>query len=63
MLRKIKEKIKSVFKHRKESEVTDLKKDKSFNGAIQGASDIARSIRESGKFQTQKKLWRNIFHF
>jgi hypothetical protein len=60
---KLTEKIKNIFRNRKSSETIDPKKDKSFNGAMQGASDIARSIRESGKFQTQKKLWRNIFHF
>ena len=62
-MNKLTEKIKNIFRNRKSSETADPKKDKSFNGAMQGASDIARSIRESGKFQTQKKLWRNIFHF
>ena len=62
-MNKLTEKIKNIFGNRKSSETTDPKKDNSFNGAMRGASDIARSIRESGKFQTQKKLWRDIFHF
>jgi len=57
------EKIKNIFGSHKGSETVDSKKDKSFNDAMNGANDIARSIRESKKFQTQKKLWRNVFYF
>ena len=56
------EKIKNIFGHKKESETVDPKKDKSLRDATLSASDIARSIQESRKFQTRKR-WRNISHF
>ena len=62
-MNKLTEKIKNIFGSRKESETADYKKDKSFDDAMNGANDIAWSIRESEKFQLQKKLWRNVFHF
>ncbi len=63
MLRKIKEKIKKVFRREEESEAMGPKEDKSFNNAMMGANDIARSIRESNKLQVQKHFLRRIFHF
>jgi len=57
------EKIKNIFGRKGKLETAESRKDKSLNDAVHGTSDVARSIRESKKFQTQKKLWRNVFHF
>jgi len=62
-MNKLTEKIKNIFRNRKSSETTDPKKDKSFNDAMQGANDIARSIRKSNRLQMKKHFLRRIFHF
>jgi len=46
-----------MFK-RKETEAS-----KKFWGSVGGASDIVRSVRESGKFQVRSKFRRNILFF
>ena len=56
------EKIKNIFERKEKSETIESKKDKLLHDATWGASDIARSIQESKKFQTRKR-WRNISHF
>lgn len=56
------EKIKSIFKRKEKPKMTELEKER-LNNTIWGTNDISRSIRESNKFQTQKNLWRRIFHF
>lgn len=59
---KLTEKIKSIFKRKEKPEMTELKKER-LSSTMLGASDIARSIRESSKFRTQKNLCRRIFRF
>lgn len=60
---KLAEKIKNIFGRRMGSEMIEPKKDRVFNEAMLGVSDIARSILESYRIQTQKNLWHRIFHF
>jgi len=60
---KLTEKINNIFGRKEKSETPEFKKDKSMRETMWGTSDIARSIQESEKFQTQKRCWRNIFYF
>ncbi|MBI4811951.1 hypothetical protein HY798_00665 [Candidatus Falkowbacteria bacterium] len=50
-------------RRREKSETSQSSKDNSSDNVIWGVNDIARSIRESGKFQAQRNSWRKNFHF
>lgn len=46
-----------------QGENKEMEASKKFWGNVGVASDIARSIRETGKFQVRAKPWRNVFFF
>ena len=53
-------KIKNTFKRRENKEMEESQK---FWGGLDGASDIARSVRETAKFQARSKFRRNMIFF
>lgn len=56
------EKIKSLFRGGREKSESEPPQKPQSETRPYGAGKISKLIRESEKFQTQKKLWRNIFH-
>ncbi len=56
-------KFKNIFKKPKQPTVADSQEAQSKKEIINKSyADIAKSIRESNKFQVQKNFWRNLFH-
>lgn len=41
----------------------NIEASRKFMGSVGGASDIARSIRDTYKLQADGKFWRNMFFF
>lgn len=59
-MKELVQKINAMFRRGENKEAEASKK---FLGNVGGVSDIARSIRETGKFQARAKPWRNVFFF